>query len=192
MTDDECFVTMSTPVSNHGERGYITKQCETRGNDLIKKRGHFSGLSDAPGNNPIRQHRGREFLRAAREPCLRLPPNALSPKNYQNLLLRSCSRHSAILTFTWGGKECKCGLGSVAKMGFAEAGAEADHCRKLISQGVDPAETRRTSPDRRYIRKRYTQPMLPFMRLRRIQVIIPKTQSQQRAQRCIFNGTRFC
>jgi hypothetical protein len=28
-------------------------------------------------------------------------------------------------------------------MGFAEAGAEADHCRKLISQGVDPAETRR-------------------------------------------------
>jgi histone acetyltransferase (RNA polymerase elongator complex component) len=48
MTDDECFVTMSTPVSNHGERGYITKRCETRGNDLIKKKGHFLGFQMHP------------------------------------------------------------------------------------------------------------------------------------------------
>jgi hypothetical protein len=42
---------------------------------------------------------------------------------------------SWILRFTWGGTERKCGLGSVSKMGLAEARIEADRCRKLIGQG---------------------------------------------------------
>jgi integrase len=51
---------------------------------------------------------------------------------------------SWILRFTWGGKERKCGLGPLSNMGLAEARAEADRCRKLIGQGIDPVETRRT------------------------------------------------
>jgi integrase len=51
---------------------------------------------------------------------------------------------SWLLRFTWGGKERKCGLGPLSQVDLAGARRLADDCRKLIGQGIDPIETRRS------------------------------------------------
>jgi integrase len=52
---------------------------------------------------------------------------------------------SWIYRWSTAGRERKCGLGSLSKVGLAEARRLADDCRKMVGQGLDPVESRRTA-----------------------------------------------
>jgi integrase len=50
---------------------------------------------------------------------------------------------SWIYRWSVAGRERKCGLGPLSKVGLAEARQLADHCRKMVGQGLDPVKERR-------------------------------------------------
>jgi Arm DNA-binding domain len=52
------------------------------------------------------------------------------------------SNKSWIFRFAWGGKERKMGLGPLADVGLAEAREQADKCRRLLREHVDPIARR--------------------------------------------------
>jgi integrase len=60
------------------------------------------------------------------------------------LQVRSATARSWLFRFTLRGKSREMGLGTLAGTSLAEARREADRCRQLCRQGIDPIEERRS------------------------------------------------